>query len=391
VSAAFDSVMRITFEVRAGMVMRQIHHWAALVFVGAIVFHMLRVFFTGAFRKPREINWLLGFSLFLLGIFAGFTGYSLPDDLLSGTGLRIGYSIVLSIPVIGTWAAFLFFGGEFPSEELMHRLLVLHIMILPALLAAVMAAHVGLVWRQKHTQFRAPGRTEDTVEGTSLWPNYGMKALGLMFCVFAVLGALGGLAQINPIWLHGPFVPYSASSPAQPDWYMGWLEGIARLAPDWAFTVFGRVVSELFLPAVVFPGLFFTVVALWPFIEARATGDREVHHFLQRPREAPLRSAIGAAGLTLVTILTFAGANDVLARLFGVDVDRLNTWLRVSVLLLPAVVGYAVYLACIELRDADMNPVRRPRRLSVRWSDRGGFEEVGDDEEDLERTRGPEP
>jgi ubiquinol-cytochrome c reductase cytochrome b subunit len=378
VSAAFDSVMRISFEVRAGLVMRQIHHWAAVLFVAAIVFHMIRVFFTGAFRKPRDINWLVGFSLFLLGIFAGFTGYSLPDDLLSGTVLRIAYSVVLSIPLIGTWMAYLLFGGEFPAPELLNRLLVIHIMILPALIAGAMATHVALVWRQKHTQFRAPGRTEDTVEGTSLWPNYGMKALGLMFCVFAVLAALGGLAQINPIWLYGPFVPYSASSPAQPDWYMGWLEGAVRLAGPWSVTVFGHTIGELFWPGVVFPGLFFTIVAAWPFVEARVTGDHDEHHFLQRPREMPLRSAVGAAGLTLMSILTIAGSNDVMARLFDVEVDQLNVWLRWGLLVLPLAVAFVVFRACRELGERDVHPVSRPKRLEVRWSQTGGFEESED-------------
>jgi len=380
VSAAYDSVMRISFEVRAGLVMRQIHHWAAVLFIAAIVFHLLRVFFTGAFRKPRELNWLLGTTLFVLGIFAGFTGYSLPDDLLSGTGLRIGYSVLLSIPFVGTWAAYLFFGGEFPSPDLLNRLLVVHIMILPALIAGVMAAHVALVWRQKHTQFRAPGRTEDTVEGTSLWPNYGMKALGLLFCVFAVLAFLGGLAQINPIWLYGPFVPYSASSPAQPDWYMGWLEGAVRLAPPWSITLFGHTIGELFWPGVVLPGIFFTLLALWPFLEARVSHDHEIHHFLQHPREAPLRSAIGAAGLTFMTMLTIAGSNDVLARLFHVEVDRLNVGLRWSLLLAPLLVGVVVYRVCRELSARDVHPISRPTRLSVRWSDEGGFEEVEEEE-----------
>jgi quinol---cytochrome-c reductase cytochrome b subunit len=380
VSAAFDSVMRISFEVRAGLVMRQIHHWAAVLFVAAIVFHLLRVFFTGAFRKPRELNWLLGTTLFVLGIFAGFTGYSLPDDLLSGTGLRIGYSVLLSIPFVGTWAAYLFFGGEFPSPDLLNRLLVVHIMILPALLAGVMATHVALVWRQKHTQFRAPGRSEDTVEGTSLWPNYGMKALGLLFCVFAVLAFLGGLAQINPIWLYGPFVPYSASSPAQPDWYMGWLEGAVRLGPPWSITLFGHTVGELFWPGVVLPGIFFTLLALWPFLEARFTHDHEIHHFLQHPREMPLRSAVGAAGLTFMTVLTIAGSNDVLARLFHVEVDRLNGLLRWSLVLAPLLVGVVVFRICRELRSRDVHPIARPTRLAVRWSEDGGFEEVEEDE-----------
>lgn len=379
VSAAYESVLRISFQTRAGLVMRQIHHWAALVFVAAIVAHLLRVFFTGAFRKPRDINWLVGFSLLILGMFAGFTGYSLPDDLLSGTGLRIGYSVLLSIPFVGTWAAFLLFGGEFPAPELMNRLLIIHVLLIPGLIAGAMIAHLAIIWRQTHTQFRAPGRTEDTVSGTPLWPNYGMKALGLMFLVFGTIALLGGLVQINPVWLYGPFVPSSASSPAQPDWYMGWLEGVVRLAPDWEWTIFGHTIGELFLPGVVFPTLFFGLVALWPFIEARVTGDRELHHFLDRPRDAPGRSAFGAAGTTLMAVLTFAGSNDVMAKLFQVEVDTLNTVLRILVLVLPPVVGLAVHRVCRELSDRDLHPVARPRRVRVRWSVDGGFEDEGDE------------
>jgi len=203
-----------------------------------------------------------------------------------------------------------------------------------------------------------------------------MKALGLMFCVFAVLAALGGLAQINPIWLYGPFVAYSASSPAQPDWYMGWLEGAVRLAPPWDLSLFGFTVGELFLPGVVFPGLFFTLVAAWPCIEARVTDDREPHHLLQRPREVPLRSAIGAAGLTLMTILTIAGSNDVMARLFSIEVDRLNVWLRWGLFVLPPAIGFVVFRARRQLRDQDIHPVSRPKRVDVRWSPTGGFEEA---------------
>jgi ubiquinol-cytochrome c reductase cytochrome b subunit len=381
VSAAYDSVLRLSFEVRAGLVMRQIHHWAALVFVAAIVAHMLRIFFTGAFRKPRDLNWLFGFTLFLLGMGAGFSGYSLPDDLLSGTGLRIGYSVLLSIPFVGTWMAYLFFGGEFPSPDLLHRLLIVHVMIIPGLIIGVMTAHVAIVWRQKHTQFPGPGRTEDTVTGSPMWPNYGMKALGLMFMVFAVLAALGGLVQINPIWVYGPFVPYSASAPAQPDWYVGWLEGAVRLAPNWELHVFGHTVGELFLPGVVLPSLFFGLVAMWPFLEARVRRDRSTHHLLQHPRDAPVRTAIGAAGVTLMVVLTIAGSNDVMAKLFRIEVDTLNTALRWLLFVGPVAVGFTVHRICRQLGREDLHPVRRPRRGELRWSPEGGFEEIEDDRE----------
>jgi ubiquinol-cytochrome c reductase cytochrome b subunit len=377
VSAAYESVLRITFEVRAGLVMRQTHHWAALVFMAAVVAHLLRVFFTGAFRKPRELSWLVGVTLFAVGIGAGFTGYSLPDDLLSGTGLRIIYSAVLSIPLVGTWLAYLFFGGEFPAPELISRLFVLHILLIPLMLFGLVATHLALVWHQTHTQFRAPGRSEDHVVGTPVWPKFALKATGLAFMTFGVLTALGGLVQINPVWLYGPFVPYSASSPAQPDFYAGWLEGLLRLWPGWEFTAFGHTVGELFLPAVVLPGVIFTILGLWPFIEARLTNDHDWHDFAQRPREAPIRSGIGAGGVALFTVLMLAGSNDVLAKFLDVEVDTLNTVLRVLAFVLPVVVGLITVAICRDLRRGGGGPAGPPYRSTLTRTASGGYEEAG--------------
>lgn len=375
-SAAYESVLRLTFEVRAGLVMRQIHHWAALVFMAAVVAHLLRVFFTGAFRRPRELTWIGGVALLLLGIVAGFTGYSLPDDLLSGTGLRIAYSVALSIPFAGTWVAYLLFGGEFPAPELLPRLFILHVMLLPALIAAALGLHLLLVWRQTHTQRRAPGRNEDTVTGYPLWPKFAMKSTGLAFLVFATLAGLGGLVQVNPVWLYGPFLPYTASSPSQPDWYAGWLEGVLRLWPDWSVGVFGHTVGELFLPGVVLPGLLFTVLFLWPFLEARITRDRSWHHFLDRPRDAPVRSAIGAAGVTVMTVLTLAGSNDVLAKFLSIEVDTFNGVLKATALLGPPVVGYLTFLILRDLKRRELRPIERPPRMTVRVRPEGGFEDL---------------
>lgn len=355
-SAAYASVLQISFDVRAGLVMRQIHHWAALVFVAAIVGHALRVFFTGAFRRPREINWLLGSGLLLLAMAAGFTGYSLPDDLLSGTGIRIAYSVLLSTPVIGTWATFLFFGGEFPAPVTIGRLLALHIMVLQGLIIGALGLHLAIIWHQKHTQFRAPGRTEDTVTGSPLWPNYAMKSVGLGLAVFAVVAALGGLFQINPVWLYGPYDPTTVSSPAQPDWYIGWLEGALRLWPNWELRGFGHTIPEPFFPGALLPGLLIAVYAFWPFIEQHVTGDREVHHFLDRARDAPRRSGVGAVALTFVGLLTIAGSNDVLARVLGVSVERITLVLRGVVLIAPLVAGWVAYVVCRELKAAEGHP-----------------------------------
>src|SRR3712207_6310512 len=203
-SAAYESTLEISFGVRAGLVMRQMHHWAALVFVAALVLHLCRVFFTGAFRRPRELNWMVGVTLLLLSIANGFFGYSLLDDLLSGTGVRVGYSIALSIPVVGTWLAFLFFGGEFPATEFITRFFVLHVLLLPALIIGLLTAHLAILWRQKHTQFDGPGRSETTITGSRLWPQYALKSTALFFLVAGVLAGLGGLAQNKPIWIYGP-------------------------------------------------------------------------------------------------------------------------------------------------------------------------------------------
>jgi ubiquinol-cytochrome c reductase cytochrome b subunit len=373
-SAAYQSVLRLSFEVRAGLVMRQTHHWAALVFMAAIVAHLLRVFFTGAFRKPRELSWILGVTLFVVGIGAGFTGYSLPDDLLSGTGLRIIYSAVLSIPFLGPWLAFLFFGGEFPAPELLSRLYVMHILLIPLALLGLLSGHLALVWHQTHTQFRAPGRAEETVTGTPVWPKFALKSIGLAFVTFAVITALGGLVQINPVWFYGPFVPYSAPSPAQPDFYVGWLEGLLRLSPNWELHLFAITIPNLFMPAVVIPGVIFTVLALWPFLEARATRDTAWHHFAQKPREAPVRSAVGAGGLTFFLVLTLAGSNDVLAKFLDVEVDTLNVYLKVAVFVLPILVGLATFRICRDLGARDPHPIAEPERVVVRRNAEGGFD-----------------
>ena len=375
VSLAYESVLRISFEVRAGLVMRQTHHWAALVFVASMTAHLVRVFFTGAFRKPRELSWIIGVTLLVLGIGAGFTGYSLPDDLLSGTGLRIIYSAVLSIPLIGTWLAYLFFGGEFPSAELIPRLFVMHILLIPALIVGALSAHLALVWHQTHTQFRPKGTPEESVTGTPVWPKFALKSVGLAFMTFAVLTALGGLVQINPVWLYGPFVPYSAPSPAQPDFYAGWLEGILRLWPNWEFHVFGHTIGELFLPAVVIPGIIFTVLALWPFIEARATHDAAMHHDAQRPRDVPVRAGIGAAGIAFFVLLMLAGSNDVLAKYLQVEVDTLNGVLRVLLFVVPALVFAITWWICRDLRARGTAPIASPARVEFRRNAAGGFDE----------------
>jgi ubiquinol-cytochrome c reductase cytochrome b subunit len=353
VSRAYESVVNLSFGVRAGLVMRQIHHWAALVFIAAIVVHLCRIYFTGAFRRPREINWLIGVTLLLLAIFNGFTGYSMPDDLLSGTGLRIAYSVALSIPVLGTWIAFLVFGGEFPAHAIIGRLFFTHVFLVPAALGALIGVHLAIIWRQKHTQF--PGRLEreDNVVGTHLWPTYAAKSIALFLGVFATLSALGGLVQINPVWLYGPFRPEQVTSPAQPDWFLGWIEGALRMFPSFEIRAFGFEIPNLFFPAVLIPGLTFTLLYAWPFLEAWITKDNGPHHILDRPRDRPVRTALGAATLSFYSVLFFAASNDLIAKGLAVPVDEVTTIFLALAFALPPVVALVTYRLMRSLRGPE--------------------------------------
>ncbi len=352
-SQAYESTLRISFDVRAGLVMRQIHHWAALVFVAAIIAHMSRVFFTGAFRRPREINWMVGITLLLLAVANGFTGYSLPDDQLSGTGLRIAYSVVLSIPLVGEWMAFLIFGGAFPGNDAITRFFVIHILIVPAAIAILLTVHLALLVRQKHTQWRTARAREDNVVGAKLWPTFMAKTVGLFFLVFAVVAALGGLVQINPVWIWGPFQPAAVSAASQPDWYVGWLEGALRLMPPWEIRAFGFEIPNPFYGGVLMPGITFGILYAWPFLEARFTHDHAEHHILDRPRDRPVRTAIGTGILTFYLLLFIAGGNDVLAAQFHVSVNAITYVLRVLLFVGPVSTGYVAYKLAQELRARD--------------------------------------
>jgi ubiquinol-cytochrome c reductase cytochrome b subunit len=346
---AYASVLDLSFEVRAGLFIRQVHHWAALVFVAAIVVHLARIFFTGAFRKPRDLNWYLGSTLLVLAIANGFAGYSLLDDLLSGTGLRIMFSLLESIPVVGTTLAFFAFGGDFPGPDIVGRLFVVHVLIVPAALGALIAAHLALVWHQKHTQFPGPGRTESNVVGTRLWPAYAVRSISLLFAVAAVLAGLGGLVQINPVWLYGPFSPTAATTAAQPDWYMGWMEGALRLMPPGDLHLGSYTVPNIFFPGVVLPGLSFLALYLWPVIERRFTHDRVAHNLLDRPRDRPWRTALGCGVFTFYVVLFVAGGDDVLAARLGLSVNAMVWVLRGTLIVLPILVGLLVHKWCRDL------------------------------------------
>jgi ubiquinol-cytochrome c reductase cytochrome b subunit len=373
VSRAYQSALALSFEVNGGLLVRQIHHWAALIFTAGIVVHMGRIFFTGAFRKPREINWMIGVMLFGLAIFAGFTGYSLPDDLLSGTGLRIAVAVALSIPVIGTWLTFLLIGGVYPTLALIPRLFVVHIYLVPAAIAALIGLHVAVVWRQKHAQFPGPGRTEHNVVGSPLAPRYAAKSISLLFAVVAVVVALGALVQINPIWLWGPYDPWNVLSPAQPDWYVGWIEGALRMGPPFALHVWGHTVPSPFWPAVLLPLILFTGLVVWPWIDAAIRRDRASHQLLDNPRDVPWRTGLGVAVLLFALGLTLAGSDDVQARYVHLPITSITDFYRIFCIVGPVVGFLTAYAIARELRAA--GGVHKARRVRLRRNARGGFDE----------------
>ncbi|MGN6217964.1 MAG: cytochrome bc1 complex cytochrome b subunit, partial [Microbacterium sp.] len=321
-SAAMSSTLNISFDIRGGLLVRQMHHWAALVFVAGIGVHMLRVFFTGAFRKPRELNWVIGFILFILAMAEGFTGYSLPDDVLSGNGLRIIDGMVKGIPLIGTWTSFLLFGGEFPGTAIVGRLYTLHILLLPAILVGLLVVHLMLMVINKHTQFAGPGRTNDNVVGYPIMPVYAAKMGGFFFLVFGVIALLGTFFQILPFWVYGPYDPSPISAGTQPDWYIGFADGALRLAPpNWDVVLFDRTWSFGIIVPVAVMGLFILTVLFYPFIEAWVTGDKREHHIAERPRNAATRTAIGVAGVLFYAVLWAAASSDLIATHFMLTME----------------------------------------------------------------------
>ncbi|GAA4415901.1 cytochrome bc complex cytochrome b subunit [Actinokineospora soli] len=352
-SRAYESALEIAFDVRGGLFARQMHHWAALLFMAALVTHMFRVFFTGAFRRPREVNWVIGILLFMLGALEGFSGYSLPDDLLSGAGLRIMSGLILTLPVIGTWTHWLLFGSEFPGTEIVPRLYTLHILLLPGIILALIGVHLALVWYQKHTQFPGVGRKETNVVGVRIMPVFAIKAGGFFAVVVAVCALLGGLFQINPIWNFGPFNAAHISAGTVPDWYMGWTDGLIRLWPAWEIYLGNYTIPASFFPFMLGLPLLCGVAAVYPWIERRFTKDYAHHNLLQRPRDVPVRTSLGMMAITYFMVSLLSAANDVLAEKFFISLNA-TTWMgRIGLLVLPPLAYFITYRICLGLQRSD--------------------------------------
>jgi ubiquinol-cytochrome c reductase cytochrome b subunit len=352
-SRAYASALNISFEVRGGLFVRQVHHWAALMFAAAIMVHLARVFFTGAFRRPREANWVIGSLLLIVTMFEGYFGYSLPDDLLSGIGLRAALSsITLGLPVIGTWLHWALFGGDFPGDVLIPRLYAVHILLFPGIILALIGVHLAMVWFQKHTQFPGPGRTEHNVVGVRVMPVFAVKSGAFFALCVGVLGLMGGLLQINPIWNLGPYRPSHVAAGSQPDFYMMWTEGLQRLWPAWELYIGHHTVPAGAAVALVM-GVVLVLLTIYPFLEKRFSGDRAHHNLLQRPRDVPVRTAIGAMAIAFYMVLTLSAMNDVLAFKFHVSLNA-TTWIgRIGMIVLPPLVYFITYRWAIGLQRND--------------------------------------
>ena len=375
-SRAYETALNLSFEVRGGLFIRQMHHWAALMFMVSMTVHMLRIFFTGAFRRPREANWIIGCVLLLLGMAEGFMGYSLPDDLLSGVGLRIMSAIIVGLPIIGTWMHWLIFGGDFPSELMLDRFYIAHVLIIPGIILGLIAAHLALVWYQKHTQFPGPGRAENNVVGVRILPLFGIKAAAFGLITAGVLALMAGLTTINAIWLLGPYNPAQVSAGSQPDIYMLWTDGLARVMPAWELYLGHYTVPGAFWVAML-AGLMVVLLIAYPFIEAKITGDTAHHNLLQRPRDVPVRTSLGMMGIAFYFLVTLSGGNDLFAYHFGVSLNAM-TWVgRIRLIVLPPLAYFVTYRICIGLQRSDREVLEHGIETGViKMMPNGAFVEI---------------
>nr|CAB0882426.1 menaquinol-cytochrome c reductase cytochrome b subunit [Corynebacterium diphtheriae] len=351
-SRAYETALNLSFEVRGGLFIRQMHHWAALTFMVSMTVHMLRIFFTGAFRRPREANWIIGCVLLFLGMAEGFMGYSLPDDLLSGVGLRIMSAIILALPIIGTWLHWLIFGGDFPSDLMLDRFYIAHVLIIPGIILGLIAAHLALVWYQKHTQFPGAGRTENNVVGVRILPVFILETSSFGLVTFGVLALLAGLTSINAIWNLGPYNPSQVSAGSQPDIYMLWTDGAARVMPAWELYIGSYTIPGAFWVALLC-GVLVGLLVGYPVIEKKITGDDAHHNLLQRPRDVPVRTSLGVMAIVFYFLLTLSGGNDLFAYHFEVSLNAM-TWVgRIGLIVLPPLAYFITYRICLGLQRSD--------------------------------------
>ncbi|ELZ32547.1 menaquinol-cytochrome c reductase cytochrome b subunit precursor [Halogeometricum pallidum JCM 14848] len=372
VPEAFASVLHITYDIPFGMFIRRMHHWAAHLFVASIGLHMLRVFFTGAYRNPREANWVVGTGLAGLAMGAAYTGYALPFDEFAATATGIGYNLATSVPFAGDVLGKVVFGGEFPSSATIPRLYFLHVLVIPVAIAGLLAIHMAILVRQKHTEAPrdddvvgpSPPRSNRVTDGDAVgdggaagtvdrdddsvvvglpaFPNQAAVSVVVFFLTLATLAVLGGFLPVHNIAEYGPNNPAGTPELIMPDWFLMWVYGFLKLLPSWmSFTVpvAGVHVSTEFIGGIVLPTLVFGAVAVWPFVDYRA----DPVHFTANPLDRPRQTAVGVAAIQFIMIASIAGMNNLLSRALGVETGVVNPVLTAALVAVPAVSGYLTY------------------------------------------------
>ena len=386
VSHAFASTMRVTFDVPGGLVLRQAHHWAALLLPASLVVQLAATFFTGGFRRPRRGAWVVLLLAFLAVLATGWSGYALPGDMLSGTGLRIVEGIVLGIPFVGTALKTVLFGGAFPGR-IIENLYPLHVAIFPAAVIALVALRGVAGWR--HGSPRFPGARGAARHGVPLVPTAAARAGGLFLVVTGLLVLVGATVTVSPIWLYGPADPGNAGAGSQPDWYTGFLDGALRLVPPgWEIVWLDRTWTLAILAPLGVVGAFFAVIATYPFLEEWVTGDRRDHDTLDRPRIAPTRTGVGVAGLVFAGVLWAAGGADVIAGAFGLGIEHVILSLQIALVVAPVAAFSAARRMCLGLQRKDRDLLRHGYETGrvVRLPG-GGYTEVHHPLDDAERSR----
>ena len=366
---AFESIVRLSDDVPGGLFVRRVHRGASHLFIASIVLHMLRVLLTGAFRKPREVNYHLGIALFALALGEGFLGYSLPYDSLAGTGIRIAYSELLSLPFVGDQVAFWVFGGEFPTGDIVPRFYILHVLVLPLAILGLVGLHVALVVRQRHTQF--PKRGIDGhrwIVGKPLWPAQFAESTTLVLWIGGLLALAATFIPWSDVELLGPYIPGEVGNNAQPDWFMFWLEGVLRMFPALEWDLPGFTISGPFVAGVLLPGLVFGALIAYPSIERRVYRLEGPWHVLQNPLDIPLRAAWAIGTFSFVLISSAAATNDQLSRMTGIPIERWIWAFRTLALLAPPTLALLAYRACrARLRRRGLAVARREAEAVSRF------------------------
>jgi cytochrome b-561 len=314
VPAAYASIVRIDLAL-FGQIVRNAHHWAAQLMIASLMAHLLRVYFTGAYRNPREINWLIGLILMLVTFMAAFTGYLLPYSEFSVTATSIGFFMAKSAPWIGDLAARLLFGGEFPSDQTIPRFFFYHVMVIPLVIAVLIGAHMVLLVQQKHTEPLAHRRAPESeggrkLIGIPLWPHQVLFSLTFFFILSGLIILVSTYIPINPVEQFGP--PQPGTPQMRPEWYFLVIYGMLKLIPGTLdFSFLGAHIIQETVGGILFPTLIIAVLALLPWLDRSPSRV----HYMANPLHRPWTTGLGLTGLTFFGLLGIAGYIDI----FGIS------------------------------------------------------------------------